>query len=175
MNVPSSQSRRDETTVAKLSRFVAPAPPATPKADETISGVVQRAVEEVCQSVAEPPVGSKDSPVAPKGLLGILAYCYAKRIYGSEEIQDKLAHNPAVVAACHEHVPDASFLRRFRRRNRSILQACLEMALRRAPQQGTPPVASSQADEETTTTVIHREAEERLDKAAFVDGMSMDS
>jgi hypothetical protein len=174
MNVPKRPGQRDETTVLRFSRFVGQAPAPTSKADETIGGVVERAVDEVCKSAPEPPIAPRDSPVTPKGLLGILAYCYAKRIYGSEEIQDKLSHNATVVAACHDHVPDASFLRRFRRLNRVILQACLEKALRRTPQQPMAPSVPSPADKETTTTVMHREAMERLDKAAFVDGMSMD-
>jgi len=175
MNAPKSDRKRDDTTVLKLSRFVAPEQAIPAPSDETISGVVQRAVEEEYQATPEPVIAPKDAPIAPKGLLGILAYCYAKRIYGSEEIQDKLGHSPEVVAACHNSVPDASFLRRFRRLNRALLQKCLEKALRRSPQHAVTTACAPKAEAETNTTVIHREAEERLDKAAFVDGMSNQS
>ena len=129
------------------------------------------------------PAGSE---LPPTELLGAVSYCYAKGVYDSTEIENRMRQNPELRAATHDNVPGASLIRRFRRLNREAIHATLEEAFRflrrkakasaRAPLPGQPPSATriGSFDPETTVTFVRKEAERTLNNAAFVDNMSKD-
>ena len=89
--------------------------------------------------------------VPPTVMLRLITYCYAKGVYGSEEIERKLRKS-----SVRRAVPEARDIQRFRRFHRAALLAALQRTLKLV------------ASEETATT-IRREAEERLERAAISD------
>lgn len=129
------------------------------------------------------PAGSE---LPPTQLLGVVSYCYAKGVYDSAEIEDKMRQSPELRAATHDNIPGASLIRRFRRLNREAIHAMLEEAFRFlrhkakasacVPLPGQPPThrGSGTFDPETTVTFVRKEAERTLNEAAFVDNMSKD-
>src|SRR5882672_5837895 len=70
------------------------------------------------------------SALAPAQLLGAVSYCYAKGVYDSSDIENKMWQIPEVRAATQNNVPDAPLIRRFRRLNREAIRATLEEAFR---------------------------------------------
>ena len=120
----------------------------------------------------------------PTLLLGAVSYCYAKGVYDSADIENKMRRSPELRAATHDTVPAASSIRRFRRLNREAIRATLEEAFRflrrkqktsaHAPLPGQPASAARFAnlEGETTVSFVRKEAERTLNDAAFVDNMS---
>jgi hypothetical protein len=124
--------------------------------------------------------------LAPAQLLGAVSYCYAKGIYDSAAIENKMRQNPEMRTATHDNIPDAALIRRFRRLNRGAIRATLEEAFRflRRKQRNAmhPPLPGQPATAapvgtlmgETTVTFVRKEAERTLNDAAFADNMSRD-
>src|SRR5713101_6145950 len=108
-------------------------PPLTPLVaqPETLMKAVQAAVlatdEESLQRIAR-----ADAGVAyqPRTLLALLAYCYAREIYGSEAVEDVMRRDSDFRQLCRNEFPDARLIRRFRRENQEALRGCLTSALR---------------------------------------------
>jgi hypothetical protein len=108
-------------------------------------------------------------------------------VYGSNDIGRMMNHDAAFRASCQNDVPRPEDIRRFRRLNREAIQKTLEKALRFArakvaeawapsnpfrSKSPTPaPLVAGQPEE--TQSFARREASERIDKATFIDGMSM--
>ena len=155
------------------------------EADTSVTAFVARTAAEATQHSGKPIVQPRNGGgVSPQTMLGVVSYCYSKGIYSSEEIERKLLQEPEVVASCQGDVPRPEAIRRFRRLNRQAIQTTLEQALRYARKRirsllasenpflpNTPPVATGPVEE--TQTVARREASDRIDKATFIDGMSM--
>lgn len=155
------------------------------EADTSVTAFVARTAAEVTHHSGKPVLQPRNGGgISPQTMLGVVSYCYSKGIYGSEDIERKLLLDPAVQAACQGDVPRPEAIRRFRRLNREAIQTTLEKALRYTRkrirnllvpenpfQQNTPPVATGPVEE--TQTLARREASDRIDKATFIDGMSM--
>jgi len=77
--------------------------------DETITGfVVRRAAGETCEKSPHPVVSPEtDNALPSESMLGVISYCYAKGVYSSSEIEQKLLIDPAVRDCCGDEVPDA--------------------------------------------------------------------
>lgn len=185
---------QNQSTVLKLNQFVPGQPLASVNkagSAETVTGIIVRqAAREVCERSPQPVVAPKDENALPaQSLLGVVSYCYAKGVFTSEDIERKLRLDPALKAACGEDLPDSLVIRRFRRLNRTSIVATLEQLFRfrrkhavtpaglAAHDLETKPAPHSQALDacgESTIMAAHTQAQEHLDKAAFIDNMSRD-
>lgn len=183
---PTAPQSSEDTSHLNLSKLIAPGNAAhSAERDTSVTAFVARTAAEVLQNSGKPVVQPRNGGgVPPQTMLGVVSYCYSKGIYSSEEIERKLLQDPALRASCHGDVPRPEAIRRFRRLNREAIQTTLEKALRYTRkrirslvppenpfQQNKPPLATGLEGE--TQTFARREVSERLDKASFIDGMSM--
>ncbi len=176
-----------ETTVLHLDQLIpGSAPVAAPEG--SVTEFIAKVAAETVKESPTPVVVPKDAgPLAPESMLGVVSYCYAKGIYGSDEIGRKMNQNPIFRASCQNLPPRPEDIRRFRRLNREAIQKTLVKALRYARKKvadawspsnpfrsGTAAPATSGSNRpDETQSFARREASERLDKATFIDGMSM--
>ena len=176
-----------ETTTLHLDQLAPGHAPAA-STDDTVTAFVAKAAAETVQESPVPVVVPKTAgPVPPESMLGAVSYCYAKGVYGSNEIGRMLNQDPAFRASCQNEVPRPEDIRRFRRLNREAIQKTLEKALRFArakvaeawspsnPFRSKSPAPATlvAGRPEETQSFARREASERIDKATFIDGMSM--
>jgi hypothetical protein len=155
-----------------------------PTVDPGLTITVKRAASEIVKQGSNPilPAGSGELP--GKAFLGAVSYCYAKGVYTSEEIEDKMRQDPRLSGAVHGEVPSASAIRRFRRLNRAAIEQTLTKAFgyfskkrdRPAVPCATPAGVPNCAPAPGDTTIIYarHQAEDRVQEAAFVDNMSKD-
>jgi hypothetical protein len=176
-------SNHGHSTILNLQRFVPGGAGAPFNGQDSLTASIQRGAKAVADAGARiaVPVGMELPPVQ---LLGALSYCYAKGVYESAEIENRMWHCAELRVATHDNIPGSSLLRRFRRLNREAIRATLEEAFRflrrkakvdaRNPLPGQPPVNghSGLFNPETTVTFVRKEAERALNDAAFVDNMS---
>lgn len=160
--------------------------PPTP-ADENsgATAFIKRAAAETVATSARPVVApGQPNALPPKSLLGVVAYCYAKGVYSSEEIEERMTADPTLRAATGNELPDAHAIRRFRRLNREAVRTTLEKFFRhvRAHARGTPPPSSpnspppaAPADSGSTTIMVRKEAAERVAQAVLIDSVSQDT
>lgn len=179
--------------VLHLGPLVSPTAASTSPADEeTLTGFISKAAHEVAEHSATPVVVPKDGGSIPaETMLGVVSYCYTKGVYASEDIGRELVKEPRVREVAHGDLPRPEDIRRFRRLNREAIQQTMEKALafarrklveawspanpfRHSPS-GALPVESLPVDArpEDPAAADHRNASERIDKATFIDGMSM--
>ena len=183
----------EETKVLNLGKF-APNQPVSPPSDTAEEGQTLfflRAASETAQQGGPGVVAPKAGNAIPaKELLGAVAYCYAKGVYSSSEIEDRMLRDQKLRAATHDEIPNAQAIRRFRRVNREAIQQTLEKWYRRVrkakpttevmpgaqPPEPSPlpPPKAVTPPSENTSFFVKREASERLDKAAFIDNMESD-
>lgn len=180
-----------ETTILHLGQLVTEPASADAGAGESVTAFISKAAAETIRESTKPVVVPKNAgPVPPQSMLGAVSYCYAKGVYGSSDIERKMRQDAAFRAACGQEVPRPEDIRRFRRLNREAIQATLEKAFRLARKKvvetlrptnpfrgesGAPIVSAGSpgGQPEETQVFVRREASERLDKASFIDGMSM--
>jgi hypothetical protein len=179
-------NNNDHSTVLNLRRFT-PGREFKTSMDEadSLTASIQRGAQAAADTGRRliSPAGSQ---LPSAQLLGVVSYCYAKGVYESAEIEDKMRHSPELRAATHDDIPGASLIRCFRRLNREAIQVTLEEAFRflrrRAkaaacvPLPGQPPAPRSSGtfDPGSTVLFVRKEAERTLNDAAFVDNMSKD-
>lgn len=198
MNEPANQNRvNEETTLLHLNKFAPDQSTMPPQADDGATVFIRRAaVETVDQSsspVTAPSVGNK---LPAREMLGAIVYCYAKGIFSSQEIEERMMRDAELRKSLNGEVPDSNAIRRFRRMNRQAIHATLEKyyqherrrqkaaaveAMNQVMPGAQPPEKSplqapksfpSPAPGEDTAIFVRREANDQLDKATFVDGMS---
>ena len=104
-------------------------------------------------------------------LLTLLTYCYARQIYSSADVMALLRADVNFVQLCHDELPDARTIRRFRRENRESLQLCLEAALRFVAEQKVADGIVTRVNEDQ----IVEEARRRIIMAMFVDSVDVDT
>ena len=97
-------------------------------------------------------------------LLTLLSYSYARGIYGSDEIQDRVRTDADLRYLCAFEFPNAMTLRQFRRREWTRLQATLAGLLRLA----------TGAGEQEGWFNADAEAAARLERAAAADSLALD-
>lgn len=177
--------------VLHLGSIVSP-PAATSEQEESLTGFIAKAAQDTVEHSAKPVVVPKDGgSIPPQTMLGVVSYCYTKGVYASEDIGRELVKNPAAREVAHGDLPRPEDIRRFRRLNREAIQATMEKALAFArrkvveawspanpfhsPVSGGVPVDVLPVDGKRgdTTSFVRRDASERIDKATFIDGMSM--
>lgn len=196
----SHQNRKEdeETVTLNLKPFTPGAKPPPPKPDapdESITMLVEKAASEVASNDDKPVVAPRGS-IPAKEMLGAVTYSYAKGVYRSEDIARKMDSDPEFRAAAGDNMPDANIIRRFRRLNRTAIRDTLAKVFRRQRKKGAtetmaqtlpgatpapatapatpvaPPPKPANADPGESTIVSIRDAEEKLDKAAWIDNMS---
>jgi len=137
---------------------------------QPLTRAVRSAVSEIeeaaLQRVARPDAGLA---FAPRTLLALLSYCYARDIFGSAEIEDVLRRDVNFRQICNNEFPGARLIRRFRRDNREALHRCLATALRSLAEGGPQTVSS-----ESVSAAIAEDATRRIMKAMFIDSMETD-
>ena len=198
MNEPTNQNCvNEETTLLHLNKFAPDQSPMPPLADDGATVFIRRAaVETVDHStspVTAPSVGNK---LPAREMLGAIVYCYAKGIFSSQEIEERMMRDAELRKSLSGEVPDSNAIRRFRRMNRLAIHATLEKyyqherrrqkaaaaeAMNQMMPGAQPPEKSplqapqsfpSPLPGEDTAIFVRREATDQLDKATFVDGMS---
>jgi hypothetical protein len=123
----------------------------------------------------------------PQMLLTLLTYSYASGLYESEEIEARIYSDPTLRYLAARTFPDRRTLRRFRRRQRPLIKQCLIHVFKEAwKQQGGAGLEEPLAWPCYEATVgkpwfasadlrqIYFTAEERIDRAVFLDGMAVD-
>jgi hypothetical protein len=191
MNEPqSTKPSTGDTTALHLDKIIEPAKVESLEADESATAFIAKAAAETVREHPTPVVMPKDASALPaESMLGVVSYCYSKGVYGSNDIGRKMAQDPAVRATCGNGVPRPEDIRRFRRLNREAIQKTLEKFFRHAryklseawapsnpfrPKPGQSPTSvTTPFRKEETKVYAKREASERIDKATFIDGMSM--
>ena len=155
----------------------------------SVTAFTAKAAAETIKESPKPVVVPKTAGgLPPESMLGVVSYCYAKGVYGSDDIGRKLNQDPAFRISCGNEMPRPEDIRRFRKLNREAIQKTLEKVLQFArtkvseawspsnPFRGkaappTTPMVVGKPDE--GQSFARREAADRLDKATFIDGMSM--
>lgn len=143
----------------------------TPAASTSLTEAVRAAVTAVpvddLRPVAAPAAGPFHQPHA---LLALLVYCYARGLLASSDIEQALWRDEQVREGCGRELPHARMLRRFRRQNPRVLRQCLVSALRHVMERNPATIANGGFSE----SALMAEADRQIEKAIFVDGMSMD-
>jgi len=140
--------------------------------DEPVSLVqaVQNAVHEIDERMLHR-VARVDAGLAfqPRTLLAMLTFCYAKEIYGSEQIEDVMRRDLNFRRLCQNEFPDAHLIRRFRRDNREVIYWCVMAALQFLFEQ--------KVADGTVTKIndlqVAEEAKRRITMAMFIDSMEL--
>jgi hypothetical protein len=166
-----------------LNRF-APGDTNTPEPDPGLTVMVKAAAAQTVAKDGAPVLPRNAGALPAQDMLGAVSYCYAKGVYESEEIEKKMMQDPTLREAVQGEVPDAKAIRRFRALNRGAIRETLEKAfglLRRKekaalmkplPGQNVVVMPPSSSADGSTVIFARKQAEERVDQAAFVDNMS---
>jgi len=135
------------------------------------------------------PVASKGAGMAfqPRALLAMVTYCYVLEIYGSQDIEDLMRRDGLFRFLCANEFPDWHAVRRFRRNNRETIQRCLAEALRHIWKSGsferyTGCPCTDHGKEARVPewrkaldpAHLMDEANERIERAMFIDHMAID-
>jgi transposase len=105
----------------------------------------------------------------PRTLLAMITFCYAKEIYGSEQIEDVMRRDTNFRQLCKNEFPDARLIRRFRRENRDAVQWCVMAAMQFLFEQK---VANGTVSKVNDLEVIE-EAKRRITMAMFIDSVEL--
>jgi hypothetical protein len=132
----------------------------------------------VLEAVNEFDVQSPPRPVAQGRAFGakqtatLLAYCYARGILCSEEIETRLSHDAGIAYICARAKPDWYQLRRFRRDNALLLLGILTRLIELGSRENEP--TKSILLPERWRTAFREQALGRLQEAIQADCMAMD-
>lgn len=111
-------------------------------------------------------------------LLTLLTYCYAARIYGSRDIEWAAVSDQTVRYICARTFPDWNTLRRFRRRNRAVLEQTLAYVFKQAwafrLDEGETEYVGYDWFESKLNDEVSAAARERLEIAALMDATEND-
>jgi len=150
---------------------------------QTLADLVLQAVRRVSTQELNPPLTAESSPAfQPRAMLAMLTYCYVNGVYGSYDIEQMMYEDAAFRALCGRDYPDSRGLRRFRRYNHAVLKRTLEETLRgawslnlNAATNGTAKQSSNGLIDAAANDRIAQEAQHRLEKAMFIDHMSIEN
>jgi hypothetical protein len=106
-------------------------------------------------------------------LLALLTYCYASGVYGSEDIEWDCQNDPTARSLCGNASPNQETIRRFRRANRPLIEACLACVYGRACGAILPPTRGELSPipklEARTSAVLLSVARRKLELAVMFD------
>jgi hypothetical protein len=172
-----------DSTVLHLNKFAPGAAPKEPSSDTGVTVMIKRAAHETMEQGGAPIVPKESGALPGEQMLGAVSYCYAKGVYESEEIERKMMRDATLREAVHGEIPNAIAIRKFRRLNRGAIQQTLEKAFgllrKKAKPSALPPLPGQpvtttppSALGDSTVAFVRREAEDRVQEAAFIDNMS---
>jgi transposase len=131
---------------------------------------VQKAVRETDEGslrrVARPDAGLA---FQPRTLLAMITFCYAKEIYGSEEIEDVMRRDLNFRQLCQNEFPDAHLIRRFRRANCQVIHLCVIAALHFLFEQKVADGTVTKIND----VQVAEEARRRITMAMFIDSLEL--
>lgn len=121
----------------------------------------------------------------PAVMLTLLTYCYATGLYGSEEVQLAIQHDPMIRYLCARSYPDPCGIRTFRRYNRERIAEGLAAVLRRVWEmrfwaEDAVPIGHGRGSSLAgrmgvkVTPNFRLEAERRIARAVRMDCMALD-
>ncbi len=126
------------------------------------------------------------SSYSAERLMHLLTYAYAIGLYGSQDIELAVQTDPVLCYLCASEVPDWNTLRRFRRLHRQYLRECLIKVAEQAlvirfgnEAEETPLVDHCVAQaldrwfEPLCLPEPPRQADSRIEQAAFIDEMTL--
>jgi hypothetical protein len=132
------------------------------------------AIETKAQSVAEGlicKVNCEDGlPMDSRMLLALLSCCYARQTYRSADVAAAISNDVVFRQRCLGASPGARTIRRFRRKNRAALHACLVAGLRFLAEQKLEGGLISRICEKS----LEDEARRRIIMAMFIDSMELE-
>jgi hypothetical protein len=182
-NQPPSEEQTTELHLNKFAPGQAAASP--PPQGDGLTLMIQRSAQDAVRQSDRPLIVPPEAKAMPaQDLLGAVSYCYAKDVYESDRIEEKMRQDPVLRQALGEEVPDAHAIRRFRRLNRQAILDTLAKAFRLkrrkdkqeimaplpgqpAPQQPPAPVA----DSENSTVIARAQAESKVENAIIIDSI----
>jgi hypothetical protein len=103
-------------------------------------------------------------------LLALLAFCYARQIYGSLEVVARLRSDEGLRGLCDQLIPDPDTIRQFRSVNREALDFCLQAALRCQAEEKVAKGLLAKVNEER----VAEDARRRITMAMFTDSMDLE-
>src|SRR5437868_5520814 len=109
-------------------------------------------------------------PMDSRLLLALLSCCYARQTYRSADVAAAVRNDVIFRQRCLGGSPDARTIRRFRRKNREALHACLMAGLRFLAEQKMAGGLISRICEKS----LEDEARRRIIMAMFIDSMELD-
>jgi hypothetical protein len=186
-NTRQDDQSSDNTVILHLDQF-ASAPviqPAVALTEEGLTKFIQKAAAETVQNSRDPIIVPKDAQaIQAKDMLGAVSYAYAKDVYESDRIEQKMLKDPALREKLGNNVPDANSIRKFRKLNRTAILQTIEKAFRfkrrkekeelMKPLPGQPAnvVPLPQQDGENTVMISKQQAEQKFENAILIDNMS---
>jgi hypothetical protein len=189
-NPEKDKNVQDETTILHLDKFGPSSPsqpPAVPSAEEGMTVFIQRAAAETVQNSKDPIIVPKDAQgLAAQEMLGAVSYAYAKDVFESDRIEQKMLQNPELREKLGDNVPDAQSISKFRKLNRGAIMRTIEKAFRlkrrkekeelMKPLPGQPATAVPlpPQDGENTVMFSKQQAEQKIENAIIIDNMSRD-
>jgi len=114
--------------------------------------------------------GHATGGVGARALLALLAFCYARQIYGSIEVVSRLRYDEGLRGLCDEWIPDANTVRQFRTENRQALDFCLQAALRFQAEEKVAQGLLTKINEQR----VAEEARRRITIAMFTDSLDLE-
>lgn len=143
-----------------------------PELGESPTLLIRKAAEQAAAQSPQPLWGPQRSRLSPERMVGVLAYAYTKGVYRSEDIERKMREDPQVRAALGPDLPTAHAIRRFRRFNRQAILTALGKFFRWRRRVPPAPEGGPTPPEPNTQYYVKGEAEDVLNRAAWVDNMS---
>ena len=149
--------------------------------EEALVHLVLNAVQ-IASEQPESGISSCSSDESPNArmMISLLTYCYARNLFGSQEIEEQTTAPSMVRYLCAREFPEFDALRNFRRRHRKILTECLRRVVsgvdrircdnqETLPARSRGPVHSNELLCEAT-----EEADRRIQLAAQADSILLD-
>ena len=132
------------------------------------------AIETVAQSLDDNMIWKLNCedglPMDSRMLLALLSCCYARQTFRSADVAAAVRNDAVFRQRCLGGSPDARAIRRFRRKNRAALHACLVAGLRCLAQEKRERGLISRICEKS----LEDEARRRIIMAMFIDSMELD-
>lgn len=110
-----------------------------------------------------------------EAMLGVISYCYAKGLFDSAKIEDRLWEDEAFLATFGNEIPSAQKIRCFRRNHRENILAIIEQALQQYGQRTSSPPHPAAGDmPKPVVESVRLKARQLLDMASIMDQLASD-
>jgi hypothetical protein len=111
----------------------------------------------------------------PQMMLTLLTYCYAARIYGSQDIEWAMKHSRTVRYICARTYPGWQAIRRFRRQHRDLVMQCLAYVMKQTWalkfDEGEADYVGYERFESELVKKVNAAVVTRIDTAVLMDGV----